>query len=57
MATRKSPARKPVPAPCKPCHGTGEVPVKVRVGRSHRVVGEQTGMCLKCFGTGHAPTD
>ncbi|MFI6941997.1 hypothetical protein ACIBI4_22225 [Streptomyces sp. NPDC050418] len=58
MATRKPRTRKPPAAPkCEPCKGTGEVSRMVRVGRKHREVGEQTGLCLNCFGTGEAPTD
>jgi DnaJ-class molecular chaperone len=60
MATRKPAARpaKPAPpaepAPCPVCKGTGQVAVTVRVGRRHRVVGSQEGMCLSCFGNGTA---
>ncbi|MFJ2636449.1 hypothetical protein ACIO6U_31475 [Streptomyces sp. NPDC087422] len=46
---------KPVPKtppPCEVCKGTGQVAATVRVGRRHRVVGQQEGMCLSCFGTG-----
>ncbi|MCX4672855.1 hypothetical protein OG453_40510 [Streptomyces sp. NBC_01381] len=57
MAAKKTPARKLTAAKCKPCKGTGEVSRPVRVGRKHRVVGEQTGMCLACFGSGEAPTN
>ncbi|MET9408133.1 hypothetical protein ABZX90_20575 [Streptomyces sp. NPDC002935] len=57
MATKKTPPR-PAPAPaapkCGPCNGTGEVARTVRVGRKHRTVGEQAGICLACFGTGEA---
>ncbi|WP_328768622.1 hypothetical protein [Streptomyces sp. NBC_00286] len=55
MAVRKRPARKP-PAPkkCEPCNGTGEVTRTVRVGRKQRVVGQQAGICLACFGSGEA---
>ncbi|MFI0899096.1 hypothetical protein [Streptomyces sp. NPDC020983] len=53
---RKTPAKpapaEPVPAPCEACKGTGTVAVTVRVGRRHRVVGRQDGMCLNCFGSG-----
>ncbi|GAA3488947.1 hypothetical protein [Streptomyces cremeus] len=62
MATtaRKTTAKKkPDPAkpvPCQPCKGTGEVSKPVRVGRKRRTAGEQTGMCLRCWGAGeHAP--
>ncbi|GAA2647835.1 hypothetical protein [Streptomyces vastus] len=55
MATRKRPARKPPPSKkCQPCDGTGEVTRSVRVGRKQRVVGQQTGICLACFGSGEA---
>jgi DnaJ-class molecular chaperone len=60
MATRKPAARpaKPAtpagPAPCPVCKGTGQVAVPVRVGRRHRVAGQQEGMCLSCFGNGTA---
>ncbi len=47
---------EPVPEKCSACKGTGTVAVSVRVGRRHRVVGQQDGMCLACFGTGTAPT-
>ncbi|MBC9716895.1 hypothetical protein H9Y04_30620 [Streptomyces sp. TRM66268-LWL] len=56
MAARKARTRKPPAAQCKPCKGTGEVSRTVRVGRKHREVGEQTGLCLNCFGTGEQPT-
>lgn len=60
MAARKTTARRPaipVPAPAQPpkcsvCKGTGQVALTVRVGRRHRLVGQQEGMCLSCFGTG-----
>lgn len=61
MATKKIPARAsknsapappPAPSSCSVCDGTGEVSRTVRVGRRRRVVGEQTGMCLTCLGTG-----
>ncbi|MEU5193011.1 hypothetical protein AB0G86_02965 [Streptomyces scabiei] len=53
MAARKAAKKPPViAAPCEPCKGTGEVARTVRVGRKHRPVGEQTGICLACFGTG-----
>ncbi|WNI18706.1 hypothetical protein [Actinacidiphila sp. ITFR-21] len=60
MAARKpttrtaKPAAPATPPPCEPCDGTGQVAVTVRVGRRHRVVGSQEGMCLACFGTGTA---
>nr|WP_093743171.1 hypothetical protein [Streptomyces sp. DvalAA-14] len=59
-APRKTTARPAKPAapaqpePCGACKGTGQVAVPVRVGRRHRVVGDQEGMCLGCLGTGTA---
>ncbi|MFE9553662.1 hypothetical protein ACFYOD_09310 [Streptomyces sp. NPDC006703] len=50
-------ARKPTPAECSVCKGTGEVPITVRVGRKRRPVGQQNGYCLTCLGTGYASTD
>ncbi|MCQ4081309.1 hypothetical protein NGB36_12030 [Streptomyces sp. RB6PN25] len=62
MAARKTtrraltePAAPPAPDPCPVCKGAGEVANTVRVGRRHRVVGQQSGFCLACFGTGEAP--
>ncbi|WOX23354.1 hypothetical protein [Streptomyces solicathayae] len=43
------------PVPCPSCEGRGEVSHTVRVGRKRRVVGEQSGLCLTCLGTGEAP--
>ncbi|MER6028436.1 hypothetical protein [Streptomyces sp. NPDC001851] len=54
--TRRKPA-VPEPAKCSVCHGTGEVSRTVRVGRKRRTVGEQTGLCLNCLGSGDAPAD
>ena len=54
MAARKTTTRNPAPKPCDPCKGTGEVSRTVRVGRKRRDVGQQTGICLACFGTGEA---
>ncbi|MFD9487730.1 hypothetical protein ACFWBX_27920 [Streptomyces sp. NPDC059991] len=56
MATKRVPARTKAVDKCGPCKGTGEVPKTVKVGRKQRVVGAQSGICLNCFGTGHAPT-
>ncbi|MGA5364142.1 hypothetical protein [Streptomyces purpurascens] len=58
MTARKKPAppaAEAQPAACPVCHGTGEVARTVRVGRKHRVVGEQSGLCLNCLGSGQAP--
>lgn len=59
VATAKKPGARPKttepqPAKCEPCDGTGEVSRTVRVGRKQRNVGQQTGICLACFGTGEA---
>ena len=57
MAARKTTTRrttKPEPAKCETCKGTGEISRTVRVGRKHRAVGQQTGLCLTCLGTGEA---
>ncbi len=45
---------KPRPKPCPTCNGTGEVSRTVRVGRKRRAVGEQSGICLTCLGSGQA---
>jgi DnaJ-class molecular chaperone len=52
-----SPRKKtaPKPAGCPVCKGTGEVSRTVHVGRKRRAVGEQSGLCLNCLGTGNAP--
>jgi hypothetical protein len=42
---------------CTACQGTGEVSRTVRVGRKHRNVGEQTGICLGCLGSGEISAD
>ncbi|RII15347.1 hypothetical protein DSC45_14365 [Streptomyces sp. YIM 130001] len=56
VATAKKPrTRRPQPTPCPTCKGTGEASRLIRTGPLRRVVGEQTGMCLACLGTGHAP--
>jgi DnaJ-class molecular chaperone len=54
MASKKT-AQPPVPQ-CPVCRGTGEVSRTVHVGRKRRAVGEQTGLCLNCLGTGEAPS-
>jgi DnaJ-class molecular chaperone len=46
---------KPEPVKCPTCKGTGEVSRTVRVGRRQRPVGQQTGLCLACLGSGQAP--
>ncbi|WP_169801926.1 hypothetical protein [Streptomyces phaeochromogenes] len=48
---------KPSAKPCSPCGGTGEVSRTVRVGRKQRPVGQQTGICLNCLGSGELPAD
>ncbi len=45
---------KPRPTSCPTCKGTGEVSRTVRVGRKRRAVGEQSGICLTCLGSGQA---
>ena len=60
MATarrKKAPAPATTSTPCRTCKGTGEVSRTVHVGRKRRAVGQQTGLCLACFGSGEAPTD
>lgn len=49
-----SKAVKPKPAKCPTCNGTGEVSRTVHVGRKRRPVGQQTGLCLNCLGSGQA---
>ncbi|MFF4062402.1 hypothetical protein ACFYZ8_00075 [Streptomyces sp. NPDC001668] len=51
---RASVAPKPQPVKCPTCNGTGEVSRTVRVGRRQRPVGQQTGLCLACLGSGEA---
>ncbi|WP_030905445.1 hypothetical protein [Streptomyces sp. NRRL F-5126] len=56
--TRRAPAKTvaPVePAPCPTCTGAGTVARTVRVGRRHRTVGRQEGLCLTCLGSGLDP--
>ncbi|MER7478640.1 MULTISPECIES: hypothetical protein [Streptomyces] len=55
MATPDSDTHQTEEQDCPVCHGTGEVARTVRVGRKHRVVGEQSGLCLNCLGSGQAP--
>ncbi|MFI0088642.1 hypothetical protein [Streptomyces bobili] len=55
MARKKTTA--PAPPKCPVCQGSGEVSRTVHVGRKHRAVGQQTGLCLNCLGSGEAPTD
>lgn len=54
MATKKKTASAPAPVACGECHGSGIVPVTVRVGRRRRVAGQQDGVCLACLGTGQS---
>ncbi|MFC8520243.1 hypothetical protein [Streptomyces sp. NPDC057257] len=54
---RKTAPVKPEPATCPVCQGSGEVSRTVRVGRRQRAVGQQTGLCLACLGSGDAPAD
>ncbi|MFM9368389.1 hypothetical protein [Streptomyces sp. Da 82-17] len=51
MARKTAP---PPPAKCPTCKGSGEVSRAVRVGRQRRSVGQQTGLCLACLGSGEA---
>ncbi|MET8082306.1 hypothetical protein [Streptomyces sp. NPDC005303] len=51
---RATTAPKPELAKCPTCKGTGEVSRTVRVGRRQRPVGQQTGLCLACLGSGEA---
>ncbi|AXE86353.1 hypothetical protein [Streptomyces sp. Go-475] len=55
MATPGTAAGQSEANDCPVCHGTGEVARPVRVGRKRRVVGEQSGLCLNCLGSGQAP--
>ncbi|WP_328845625.1 hypothetical protein [Streptomyces sp. NBC_00258] len=55
MTTSQSKAPAPEVKDCPVCKGTGEVSRTVRVGRRHRPVGQQTGLCLNCLGSGQAP--
>ncbi|WOX10881.1 hypothetical protein [Streptomyces sp. N50] len=48
---------KPPTKQCPPCKGTGEVYRTIRVGRRQRPVGQQTGICLNCLGSGEIPAD
>lgn len=54
MAARKPRKAAAAPAKCRVCKGSGEVSIKVRVGRKQRPVGDQTGLCLTCLGSGEA---
>ncbi|MFF4114637.1 hypothetical protein ACFY0P_14345 [Streptomyces sp. NPDC001714] len=56
-APKTTPPPEPKPAECSVCHGSGEVSRTVQVGRKQRVVGQQTGLCLNCLGSGDAPTE
>jgi DnaJ-class molecular chaperone len=55
MPRKKPPvksAKTAEPVECTTCKGLGEVSTTVRVGRRHRDVGQQSGFCLACLGTG-----
>lgn len=55
MAAPKTPATVTAePAKCPTCKGSGEVSRTVHVGRQRRPVGQQTGICLTCLGSGEA---
>lgn len=53
MGASKTPATAG-PAKCPTCKGSGEVSRAVYVGRKRRAVGQQTGICLTCLGSGEA---
>ncbi|MEU0859268.1 hypothetical protein ABZ352_28170 [Streptomyces griseofuscus] len=55
MAAPDIDTRKTEAKDCPVCQGTGEVARTVRVGRKRRAVGEQSGLCLNCLGTGADP--
>ncbi|MGW3813153.1 hypothetical protein [Streptomyces sp. NPDC005046] len=55
MARKTS--KPPTTKQCPPCGGTGEVSRAVYVGRKRRAVGQQTGLCLNCLGSGEIPAD
>ncbi|MGW0565738.1 hypothetical protein [Streptomyces tauricus] len=57
MATASKTTVPAEPAKCPTCKGSGEVSRTVRVGRRQRAVGQQTGICLSCLGSGEASTD
>ncbi|MFE6893920.1 hypothetical protein [Streptomyces sp. NPDC057694] len=57
MARTEKPAPAPPSTACPTCKGSGEVARTVRVGRKHRVVGQQSGLCLTCLGSGEAPVE
>ncbi|MFG2462457.1 hypothetical protein ACGFWE_36085 [Streptomyces sp. NPDC048523] len=55
MAASKTTTPPPVePAKCPTCKGSGEISRAVHVGRKRRPVGQQTGICLTCLGSGEA---
>ena len=55
MAAPKTTAPAPAePVKCPTCKGSGEVSRTVHVGRKRRAVGQQTGLCLACLGSGEA---
>ncbi|WP_405365745.1 hypothetical protein [Kitasatospora sp. NBC_00039] len=55
MAARKRPTA-PMPAPCQPCEGTGQITEAVYTGRGarRRRLAEQEATCLDCLGSGIA---
>ncbi|MFD9430777.1 hypothetical protein [Streptomyces sp. NPDC060002] len=55
MATPDTSAHETEANACPVCKGTGEVSRTVHVGRKRRAVGEQSGLCLNCLGSGEAP--
>ncbi|MGW3307176.1 hypothetical protein ACWDG9_11385 [Streptomyces sp. NPDC001073] len=54
MTASETAARETEAKNCPVCKGTGEVSRTVHVGRKRRVVGQQTGLCLNCLGSGQA---
>jgi DnaJ-class molecular chaperone len=52
--SKAAPKAPSEPIACTACKGSGTVARTVRVGRRHRTVGQQDGLCLACLGTGTA---